>query len=271
MKGRNICLQSRKHQKKHTRIYNFHKFPMFVGQTPKFPSDSIFGKKTSPVLTSNRGKTLLLARWWTSWTLEVGFFRFFPTIVSRRANEKSGVEAEMGHNKYGRMFKLCSPTIEWFKCWISMMFTNYWVFTNQFFFPGLDFTWNLKFPRLLGSILGLCDGLWHLCPLVQRLSKFLFRVGHVRMIFRAILDDFWEVTREHWWVDEIDMTWFWFLRDGKDDFAGKSEVYVVYAHGEIIIDFQRIFQTVGLEIFFRSIDDGFKFWTPKIISSRAQE
>ena len=81
---------------------------------------------------------------------------------------------------------------------------------QSIFFPRIGF--HLKFgpgptfPRLLGSILGLCDGLWHLRPLVQRLSKFLFRVGHVRMNFRAILDDFWEVTREHWWVDEIDMT-----------------------------------------------------------------
>jgi hypothetical protein len=79
---------------------------MFVGQTPKFPSDSIFGKKKpAQFLPRTGGKHFsspgdeLLGLW--RWV----FFVFFPTIVSRRANEKSGVEAEMGHNKYGRMFK----------------------------------------------------------------------------------------------------------------------------------------------------------------------
>lgn len=275
MKGRNICLQSRKHQKKHTRSTTSINSPCLLDKPPNFRVTAFLEKKNQPSSYLEPGENTSPRQVMNFLDFGGGFFSFFfQRLFPEGPTKNRGLKRKWDTtNMVGCLndvhqllsdlnvgFKWCSPTIE---C------------SPIHFFPRIGFHLKFgpgpKFPRLLGSILGLCDGLWHLRPLVQRLSKFLFRVGHVRMIFRAILDDFWEVTREHWWVDEIDMTWFWFLRDGKDDFAGKSEVYVVYAHGEIIIDFQRIFQTVGLEIFFRSIDDGFKFWTPKIISSRAQE
>ena len=278
MKGRNICLQSRKHQKKHTRIISYLQLwtnsPCLFDKPPNFRVTAFLGKKqpaqflprTGGKQFSSPGDELLgLWRW---------VFRFFPTIVSRRANEKSGVEAEMGHNKYGRMFKWCSPTIEWFKCWIEMMFANYWVFTNPFFFPGLDFTWNLgrarHFRGYWDPSLGFVMGCGIFVPWCSVSRSFCFGWD----MFGWISGQFWMIFGKSTWTLVGGWNWHdmiliferwqgWFCWEIRG-------VRCVRTRG----DYHRFSEDISDSRFrdiFRSIDDGFKFWTPKIFSSRAQE
>ena len=257
MKGRNICLQSRKHQKKHTRIISYLQLwtnsPCLFDKPPNFRVTAFLGKKQpAQFLPRTGGKQFsspgdeLLGLW--RWVFFVFFQRLFPEGPTKNRGLKrkwdttnmvgclNDVHQLLSDLNVG--LKWCSPTIE---CSPIHFFSQDWISPEIWAGPEIS------------EVIGIHP--WALWWAVASSSLGAASL-EVFVSGRTCSDDFqgnfgWFLgsQREHWWVDEIDMTWFWFLRDGKDDFAGKSEVYVVYAHGEIIIDFQRIFQTVGLEIF----------------------
>lgn len=75
---------------------------MFVGQTPKFPSDSIFGKKNQPSSYLEAGETSSARQVMNFLDFAGGFLsKFFQRDLQRGQRISRGVEAEMGHNKYG--------------------------------------------------------------------------------------------------------------------------------------------------------------------------
>ena len=279
MKGRNICLQSRKHQKKHTRIISYLQLwtnsPCLFDKPPNFRVTAFLGKKQpAQFLPRTGGKQFsspgdeLLGLW--RWVFFVFFQRLFPEGPTKNRGLKrkwdttnmvgclNDVHQLLSDLNVG--LKWCSPTIE---CSPIHFFSQDWISPEIWAGPEIS------------EVIGIHP--WALWWAVASSSLGAASL-EVFVSGRTCSDDFqgnfgWFLGSHTWtlvggwnWHDMILIFerwqgWFcWEIRG----------VRCVRTRG----DYHRFSEDISDSRFrdiFRSIDDGFKFWTPKIISSRAQE